>query len=311
MSPKKTLSSSEVCIFFWDTSCFTISDAYKPNCSSPQAQHLNTSLGWGCSGGGLPSPTHRASSAGLWAAVVHAFSQTHPGLRGFLSTSDLKQMCLYLCLNLWNWRFCSKQSGHFPSWLSPSGICFLTGFSMSQPFWPQAEFPLKDGKHTCDTMSPAAALVVGCIQCQDLPLTSWWSQDPSLGDGILTSPSPPILHQEADLMGASTGSQEIGRELALPSHPHLGCLQTHQHQATLWTADRQAPLSIGLSRQEYWSELPFPSPGDLPNPGVEPMSPALAGRVFTLSHWGSTYPFYMMVDPRLWGLKLMQFVLPF
>ena len=112
-------------------------------------------------------------------------------------------------------------------------------------------------------------------------------------------------------MGASTGSQEIGRELALPSHPHLGCLQTHQHQATLWTADRQAPLSMRLSRQEYWSELPFPSPGDLPNPGVEPMSPALAGRVFTLSHWGSTYPFYMMVDPRLWGLKLMQFVLPF
>ena len=42
-----------------------------------------------------------------------------------------------------------------------------------------------------------------------------------------------------------------------------------------WMAARQAPLSIGFSRQEYWSELPFPSPGDLPNPGIEPGSPAL------------------------------------
>lgn len=38
---------------------------------------------------------------------------------------------------------------------------------------------------------------------------------------------------------------------------------------------RQAPLSVGFSRQEYWSRLPFPSPGDLPNPGIEPRSPAL------------------------------------
>ena len=38
---------------------------------------------------------------------------------------------------------------------------------------------------------------------------------------------------------------------------------------------RQAPLSMGFSRQEYWSGLPFPSPGDLPNPGIEPRSPAL------------------------------------
>ena len=50
------------------------------------------------------------------------------------------------------------------------------------------------------------------------------------------------------------------------------------------TIARQAPLSMGFSRQEYWSGLPFPTPGDLPNPEVEPaslMSPALAGRFFT------------------------------
>ena len=45
--------------------------------------------------------------------------------------------------------------------------------------------------------------------------------------------------------------------------------------ATLWTVAHQAALSMGFSRQEYWSGLPFPSPGDLPNPETEPRSPAL------------------------------------
>ena len=45
--------------------------------------------------------------------------------------------------------------------------------------------------------------------------------------------------------------------------------------ATPWTVAYQAPLSMGFSRQEYWSGLPFPSPGDLPNPGIEPRPPAL------------------------------------
>ena len=44
---------------------------------------------------------------------------------------------------------------------------------------------------------------------------------------------------------------------------------------TPWTVACQVPLSVGFSRQESWSELPFPSPGDLPNPGIEPRSPAL------------------------------------
>ena len=43
----------------------------------------------------------------------------------------------------------------------------------------------------------------------------------------------------------------------------------------------QAPLSMGFPRQEFWSGLPFPTPGDLPEPGMEPVSPALAGRFFT------------------------------
>ena len=45
--------------------------------------------------------------------------------------------------------------------------------------------------------------------------------------------------------------------------------------ATPWTVAYHAPLSMGFSRQEYWSGLPLPSPGDLPDPGIEPGSPAL------------------------------------
>ena len=51
--------------------------------------------------------------------------------------------------------------------------------------------------------------------------------------------------------------------------------------ATPWTIAYQAPLSMGFSRQEYWSGLPFPSPGDLPDPGIKPASPALACGFFT------------------------------
>ena len=50
---------------------------------------------------------------------------------------------------------------------------------------------------------------------------------------------------------------------------------------TLWTVAHQAPSSMGFSRQEYWNGLPFPSPGDLPNPGIEPRSPALQADALT------------------------------
>ena len=54
--------------------------------------------------------------------------------------------------------------------------------------------------------------------------------------------------------------------------------------ATPWTIACQAPLSMGFSCQESWSGLPFPSPGDRPNPGIEPGSPALQEILYQLSH---------------------------
>ena len=73
-----------------------------------------------------------------------------------------------------------------------------------------------------------------------------------------------------------------------PSH-----LSRVRLSATTWTVAHWAPLSLGFSRQEYWSGLPGPSPGDLPHPGIEPVSlmpPALAGNFFTTSAtWEALY----------------------
>ena len=79
--------------------------------------------------------------------------------------------------------------------------------------------------------------------------------------------------------------------LLLGSLSHL-CACVLSHFSRVWlcpmlrTATCQTPVFMGFSRQEYWSGLPFPPPGDLPNPGIEPeslTSPALAGRFFTTS----------------------------
>ena len=72
-------------------------------------------------------------------------------------------------------------------------------------------------------------------------------------------------------------------------HARKSCFSHVRLFAALWTVACQAPLSMGFPRQEYWSGLPCPSPGDLPEPGIEPtslMSPALAGRFFTTSATG-------------------------
>ena len=66
----------------------------------------------------------------------------------------------------------------------------------------------------------------------------------------------------------------------------LSCFSHVRLFVTLWIVAHQAPLSRGFSRQEHWSRLPCPPPGDLPNPETEPsslMSPALTGRFFTTS----------------------------
>ena len=71
----------------------------------------------------------------------------------------------------------------------------------------------------------------------------------------------------------STGWCSANSEVKL-----LSCVRLF---ATLWTVAYQAPPSMGFPRQEYWSGLPFPSPGDLPNPGIKPGSPTLQADTLT------------------------------
>ena len=88
------------------------------------------------------------------------------------------------------------------------------------------------------------------------------------------------------------GGQKI---IEITSHPsakgHVFSVHA-QSRLTLWTpwtVAHQAPLSLEFSRQEYWSGLPFPTPGYLPSPGIEPESPALAGRFFTTMPSGDSH----------------------
>ena len=74
------------------------------------------------------------------------------------------------------------------------------------------------------------------------------------------------------------------------------------NSVTPWTVACQAPLSMGFPRQEYWSGLPFSPPGDLPDPGIKPASPALAGDFFTTQPSGK--PQYQLGKCKLRPVRL-------
>ena len=116
-----------------------------------------------------------------------------------------------------------------------------------------------------------------CLELSSLPLQEtllwipWWSSgyDSVLphyrGTGLFPGPGTKIPH-------VTESASEVAQLCPTLCDP--------------WTVARQAPLSMGSSRQEYWSGLPFPTPGYLPDPGIEPRSstsPALAVRFFTTS----------------------------
>ena len=69
--------------------------------------------------------------------------------------------------------------------------------------------------------------------------------------------------------------------------------------ATPRTVACQAPLSLGFSGQENWSGFPFPSPGELPHPGTEPVSPVLTGRFFTAERPGKPGGAFASVETRV------------
>ena len=75
----------------------------------------------------------------------------------------------------------------------------------------------------------------------------------------------------------------------------LSCFSHVWLCATLWTVAHQAPLSMGFFRQAYCSGLPFPPPGDLPNPGIKPTSPVLQADSLVLNHQGSSFMYTTVI----------------
>ena len=109
---------------------------------------------------------------------------------------------------------------------------------------------------------------------------------------ISPTPPPSKTHCEAPLPRKPL--HQLYRSLASPRACLLSRFNHVRLFASPWTVACQGPLSMGFSRQEHWSGLPCPPPGNLPNPGVEPSSltsPALVGRFFTTSAtWGAPAP---------------------
>ena len=95
-----------------------------------------------------------------------------------------------------------------------------------------------------------------------------------------TWPSPPTM------CGHITTSRSLSTNQGL-TPGCFGCLVAKLSFPTPWTVACQAPLSMGFPRQEYWSGLPFPPPGDLSDPGIKTLSPALAGIFLPLSYQGT------------------------
>ena len=137
-------------------------------------------------------------------------------------------------------------------------VCSLCCVSISG-FWTVFSFciitPVSDFPFTwCPTCV--------CVCLQTLPLyKSYWIRDPPYFLTYLITSRGTLSHV-------------------------LGCIQLF---VTLWTVAHQALLSMGFSRQEYWSRLPFLPPEDLPDPGIEPRSPHRRWILYHLSHQGSSF----------------------
>ena len=125
--------------------------------------------------------------------------------------------------------------------------------------------------------------------------------------GYTAAPStklPSTLHPSLLLQPKSLLLKHKYDSLKLSLQKHLGCLCTcaqslsHVHlSAAPWTVAHQAPLSMGFPRQEHWSVLPCPTTGNLPRPGIEPWSPALAGAFFTAEPSGKPMRWILYLIP--------------
>ena len=127
-------------------------------------------------------------------------------------------------------------------------------------------------------------------------LRKWLSQEGPLERSKQVSPES--SHRAGERVSISHRQDLLPRGISLSPWKDIASFSSVQSLSrvrlfvTPWTVACWAPLSMGFSRQEYWSGLSFPPPGDLPNPEIEPGSPAspgLAGRFFTTEPLGKPY----------------------
>ena len=116
----------------------------------------------------------------------------------------------------------------------------------------------------------------------------WASKVSGVGDTLVNKTKPTVFPPSKPHGPSLSCSHKLLTTTLFPAgHPHeyicacvLSCFSCVWLFATPWTVAWHTPLSMGFSRQEYWNGLPFPSPGNLPDPGIESTSPALAAGIF-------------------------------
>ena len=152
-------------------------------------------------------------------------------------------------------------------------LFFLLPFPLPPSFLPSLS-PSQGSALNCSLMlsqpSPASPLplpLTGILLVSLIHLWSWLV--------VCLSEDLDKFKEQSHRLSTNTNHSEVTQSCLTLCDPMDRGARLLQLFLTLWTIAYQAPLSMGFSRQEYWSGLPFPSPGNLPNPGIEPRSPAL------------------------------------
>ena len=131
------------------------------------------------------------------------------------------------------------------------------------------------GSKELDRTEKACIYTADSVAPDSLHLDDWHTTEGKNRCGHGAHPASPCLALCATVNMLSLGST---RPLSLPANSHLRqklesvCCSVMSSSASPWIVACQAPLSMEVSRQEYWNGLPFPTPGDLPDPGLKPVS---------------------------------------
>ena len=152
-------------------------------------------------------------------------------------------------------------------------------------------------RRVSDPGPPPWSLSPSCPPRDWRAVAGWLGQTHCWGVFLLwATPTSHALSEAVVCVWLPQGHLGKGRESSL-FHCCSCCLVA---KSCLTLLPPQAPLSMEFSSQEYWSELPFPFPGDLPNPGIEPTSPAMAGGFFTTKPPRTKCPLsQVQTDPKM------------